>query len=62
MALHPDLVTALDHVLARQQGQSEEFRKRFRRLVDNVVSVGRVKDADVREVLDLVVVPDEVGL
>lgn len=59
MAMHPDLITAIDDVLARQGDQTPEFRKRLRKLIENVVTVGRVNDSDVREVLDLVSVPDE---
>lgn len=61
MAMHPDLTSAIDNVLAQQIDQTDEFKKRLRKLIDNVVTVGRVKDSDVREVLDLVAVSDEAG-
>lgn len=59
MAMHPDLASAIDAVLAKDAAQSDEFRKRLRKLIENAVTVGRVKDSDVREVLDLVTPPDD---
>ena len=57
--MHPDIVSAIDEVLAKQSDQTDEFKKRVRKMIDNVVTVGRVKDSDVKEVLDLVAVPNE---
>ena len=57
MAMHPDLAKAIETVLARENGQSAEFKTRFQKLIDNVVSAGRVRDGDVKDVLDLVHVP-----
>ncbi|MGF9693777.1 hypothetical protein AAIH46_13240 [Rhizobium sp. 0TCS1.26] len=55
MAIDPAILDALDAVLARHPEQSEDFRKRFRTLVQLVVE-GNFKDADIRRVMDLVAV------
>jgi hypothetical protein len=57
VSMHPDLATAVEAVLTEHPELGEEFKKRFRKLVDNVVTAGRVRDPDVREVLDLVPLP-----
>jgi hypothetical protein len=59
MALDPALDSALDDALAAvATPQSEEFRRRFRRLVENAL-IANHTDAEVRRVLELATVLDE---
>lgn len=55
--LYPDLSSAIDEILAGAQDQSEEFKRRLRRLIENAAT-SNLADADVREVIELVTVSE----
>ncbi|TBF36993.1 hypothetical protein ELG88_18090 [Rhizobium leguminosarum] len=58
--MDPDLIKAMDEAFeAVAPGQSEEFRRRFRKLVENAL-VSNHGDSEVRRVLELVEI-DEGG-
>lgn len=52
MELDPAISEAIDTVLAAQPDQSETFKRRFRNLVELILT-GNYQDADVRRVMDL---------
>ncbi|HVZ91645.1 MAG TPA: hypothetical protein VG843_08340 [Rhizomicrobium sp.] len=53
--VYPDLASAIDETLAAAHEQSTEFKRRLRRLIENV-TIGNLADDDVREVIELAVV------
>ncbi len=53
MALDPALQEALDSTLSDATDQDDDFRKRFRRLIE-LVLIGNYEDSDVRTVMDTV--------
>jgi hypothetical protein len=57
MSLRKELEQALDEVLASAGDQSDEFKRRFRQLVENTAT-GNMLDSDVAEVIRLAAVPD----
>ena len=52
MELDPAIIEAMDNVLAAQPDQSEIFKRRFRNLVELVLT-GNYQDPDVRRVMEL---------
>ena len=58
-ALHSDLDSAVADVLASAADQTEEFKRRLRRLVENA-TIGNLADADVREVIELATIDEAV--
>ncbi|MDP2450749.1 MAG: hypothetical protein Q8M93_04750 [Polaromonas sp.] len=57
-SIREEVATALDEVLKEAVGESDEFKRRFRQLIENT-SNGNVVDTDVVEVIRLASVPDE---
>lgn len=57
MSLRNELVVALDEVLASATDQSDEFKRRFRQLIENTAT-GNVLDTDITEVIRLSTTPD----
>lgn len=57
MSIRKELEQALDEVLAGASDQSDEFKRRFRQLVENTAT-GNMVDSDVTEVIRLAAVPD----
>lgn len=51
MAIDPAVQKALDATLAEATDQSEDFKRRFRRLITLVLS-GNYEDSDVRNVME----------
>jgi CRISPR/Cas system-associated endonuclease Cas3-HD len=56
-ALHPDLDSAVVETLAAAVDQSEEFKRRLRKLIENATT-SNLADNDVREVIELAKVDD----
>jgi len=56
-ALHPDLESAVVETLAAAVDQSEEFKRRLRKLIENATT-SNLTDNDVREVIELAKVDD----
>ena len=50
--LHADVDSALTDVLARATDQSDEFKRRFRRLIENSTE-GIVPDDDIKGVIEI---------
>ena len=57
-ALHPDLDSAVDEALAAAVDQSTEFKRRLRKLIENATT-SNLGDDDVREVIELAKVDDD---
>lgn len=57
MSIRKELAQALDEVIAEATDQSDEFKRRFKQLVENT-AVGNILDTDVSEVIRLAAVPD----
>lgn len=57
MTIRKELATALDVVLAGANDQSDEYKRRFRHLIENTAS-GNMVDSDISEVIRLAAVPD----
>jgi hypothetical protein len=57
MTLRKELALALDEVLASATDQSDEFKRRFRQLIENTAT-GNMLDSDIAEVVRLAAVPD----
>lgn len=57
MSIRKELGQALDEILAGATDQSEEYKRRFRHLVENTAS-GNMVDSDISEVIRLAAVPD----
>lgn len=56
--LHPDLDSAIADALVGATDQTEEFKRRLRRLIENATA-GNLPDPDVRDVIELATVaPD----
>jgi hypothetical protein len=55
--LHADITASIDEELA-ELDQSAEFKRRFRKLLENVVT-GNLDDTDVRQVVELLTVNEE---
>ncbi|MDK1389899.1 hypothetical protein QN224_31695 [Sinorhizobium sp. 8-89] len=51
--MHQDIETAVTEVLASATDQSDEFKRRLRKLVENA-TIGNLTDDDVREVIGLI--------
>ncbi|WP_414463545.1 hypothetical protein [Hyphomicrobium sp. DY-1] len=58
-SVYPDLAAAIDEALGAAGDQSDEFKRRLRRLLENTVT-GNLADDDVQEVIELASVPDPV--
>lgn len=56
--LHPDLDSALEDVLTHANGQSTEFKRRLRKLIENA-TISNLGDDDVREIIELAAVNPE---
>ena len=56
-ALHPDLDSAVVETLSAAVDQSEEFKRRLRKLIENATTSNST-DNDVREVIELTKVDD----
>ena len=56
-ALHPDLDSAVVEALASAADQTDEFKRRLRRLVENAIT-SNLADDDVREVIELATVDE----
>lgn len=57
MSIRKELEQALDEVIASATDQSEEFKRRFRQLIENTAT-GNMVDSDIAEVIRLASVPD----
>ena len=57
MSLRKELALALDEVLASAADQSDEFKRRFRQLIENTAT-GNMLDSDIAEVVRLAAVPN----
>ena len=57
--VHPDLDAGITEILASLAGQTEEFKRRLRRLLENSV-VGALRDNEVQDVIDLATVDEGV--
>lgn len=57
MSLRKELAQALDEVLRNATDQTDEFKRRFRQLIENT-STGNMLDSDIAEVIRLAAVPD----
>jgi hypothetical protein len=57
-ALHPDLNSAVVEALAGAADQSAEFKRRLRKLIENATT-SNLADDDVREVIELAKVDDD---
>ena len=57
-ALHPDLDSAVIEALAAAADQSTEFKRRLRKLIENATT-SNLGDDDVREVIELAKVDDD---
>jgi endonuclease III len=53
--LDPAISEAMDNVLAAQPDQSDMFKRRFRTLVELILT-GNYQDPDVRRVMELLIV------
>ena len=56
--LNPDLDSALEDVLTHANGQSTEFKRRLRKLIENA-TISNLGDDDVREIIELAAVNPE---
>ena len=57
--VHPDLDAGITEILVSLIGQTEEFKRRLRRLLENSV-VGALRDDEVQDVIDLATVDEGV--
>lgn len=57
MSLRKELAQALDEVLGGATDQTDEFKRRFRQLIENTAT-GNMLDSDIAEVIRLAAVPD----
>ncbi|WP_141441579.1 hypothetical protein [Delftia acidovorans] len=57
MSLRKELTLALNEVLADATDQSDEFKRRFKQLIENTAT-GNMLDSDVSEVIRLAAIPD----
>ncbi len=57
--VHPDLDAGITETLASLAGQTDEFKRRLRRLLENSV-VGALRDDEVQDVIDLATVDEGV--
>ena len=55
--LHPDLDSAIASTLAGAPDQTEEFKRRLRRLIENATT-SNLADDDVRDVIQLATVDE----
>ncbi|WP_316979537.1 hypothetical protein [Shumkonia mesophila] len=55
--LHPDIDAAIEDILAGAVDQTPEFKRRLRKLIENA-TIGNLVDNDVREVIELAVVDE----
>lgn len=56
--MHPDLDSAVVEALAAAVDQSNEFKRRLRKLIENATT-SNLGDDDVREVIELAKVDDD---
>jgi len=56
--LYSEIEVAVSETLASADDQSREFKRRVRKLIENAMT-GNLADDDVREVIELVTVEDE---
>lgn len=57
MSLRKEIAQALEEVLASASDQSDEFKRRFKQLIENTAT-GNIQDSDITEVIRLAAVPD----
>jgi len=57
MSLREELNQALEGVLADATDQSQEFKRRFKQLIENTIT-GNMLESDISEVIRLVAIPD----
>ena len=55
--VHPDLDAGITETLVSLAGQTDEFKRRLRRLLENSV-VGALRDDEVQDVIDLATVDE----
>jgi hypothetical protein len=58
-SLYPELEKAITEILSAAHDQTREFRQRLRKLIENA-TLGNFTDDDVREVIELAMIDEEI--